>query len=120
MPMLLIAAALAQAPAPTPAALTPEAADARCVVVLGFIAKQPNQPADRMEAVKTGTAYYLGKLRGRRSGIDLAQTLNAAAQRAQADKVDVAKESQRCGTELSALAAANGVRAPAPSAPARR
>ncbi|GGB24319.1 hypothetical protein GCM10011380_12330 [Sphingomonas metalli] len=107
MPLpILIAAALAQTAAAP--ALTPEAADARCVVILGFIAKQPNQPAARLEAVKTGTAYYLGKLRGRRPGINLVDTLNTAANRAQTEKADVVKESQRCGGELSALAAATG------------
>jgi hypothetical protein len=123
MPVTLIALALAQAatPAPAPAAaLTPEASDARCVVILGFIARQPNQPADRLEAIKTGTAYYLGKLRGRRPGINLPQTLNAAAQRAQSEKADVAREGQRCGNELSALAAASAQQAAPAATPRKR
>ncbi len=78
LPLLFLAAAAAAAPA-APAAMTPEQSDARCVVILGFIARQPNQPAERMEAVKTGTAYYLGKLQGRRPGIAIGQVLGAAA-----------------------------------------
>ncbi len=115
----IAAATVATAAPAAPAALTPEAADARCVVIFGFISRQPGQPADRMEAIKTGTAYYLGKLSGRHPGLNLTQTLGAAANRAQAEKVDVVKESQRCGRELTALAAATRPAGGAP-APAKR
>lgn len=114
----LIVAALVQAAAPAPAArLTAEQSDARCVVILGFIARQPNLTPQRSEAIKTGSAYYMGKMRGRNPSIQLAPVLNAAAQLAQAQKVDVGTESRRCGGELSALAAQAGAK---PAAPAPR
>jgi hypothetical protein len=104
---LLLAAAPIQAAAPaTPARLSPEAADARCVVVLGFINAQGKLTPDRVEAVKNGTIYYLGKLRGRNPGINLTATLDAAAKLATAQKVNVGPEAQRCGAELSQLAGA--------------
>ncbi|MDP1027154.1 hypothetical protein Q5H91_08020 [Sphingomonas sp. KR1UV-12] len=117
MPLtLLIAATLAQAAAPA-ARLTPEQADARCVVILGFINQQPNQTPQRIEAVRTGTAYYMGKLRGRNPRIALAPTLDAAAQLAQAQKVNVGTESQRCGQELTDIAASQKPAAPTPRKP---
>ncbi len=111
---LIFAATVAQAaPAPAPARLSAEASDARCVVILGFIGNQPNQPAARLEAVRTGSAYYMGKLRGRNPNLNLTQALGAAAQLAQAQKVNVVAESQRCGGELTAIAAQTR---PAPAA----
>jgi hypothetical protein len=116
---LLLAAALPQAPATAPARLSPEAADARCVVVLGFINSQGKQPPERAEAVKNGTIYYLGKLRGRNPNVNLPATLDAAAKLATAQKVNVGTEAQRCGTELQQLGAATGrpVSTPAPATP---
>ncbi len=115
MPLsILIAATLVQAAA-APARLSPEAADARCVVVLGFIGQQPNGTPQRNEAVRTGSAYYMGKLRGRNPRIALAPTLAAAARLAQDQKVNVATESQRCGRELTDLAAQGGARPAAPT-----
>lgn len=98
--LALAPAALAQAPA---APLSPEAGDARCVVVLGFIAAQPNQPADKLSALRAGSMYYVGKLKGRSAGLDIPATLNRAAQQAQAAKVDVRTEAARCGRELTAI-----------------
>ncbi|MBJ6122579.1 hypothetical protein [Sphingomonas mollis] len=116
MPLpILIAAALVQGAAAAPARLTPEQADARCVVMLGFISTQGRMPADKMEAVKNGTAYYLGKLRGRNPNVNLPAVLDAAAKTAAAQKVPVGPESQRCGAELSSLAAAS--RPPAAATP---
>lgn len=116
MPLtLLIAATLAQAAPAAPARLNPEQSDARCVVILGFIGQQPNQTPQRTEAVRTGTAYYMGKMRGRNPRIVFGPTLNAAAQLAQAQKVDVVQESQRCGKELTDLAASQGQRPASPT-----
>lgn len=116
---LLLAAALPQAPAAAPARLSPEAADARCVVVLGFINSQGKLTPDRAEAVKNGTIYYLGKLRGRNPGVNLPATLDAAAKLATAQKVNVGPEAQRCGAELAQLGAATGRPGgtPAPATP---
>ncbi len=104
--LLLSAAAATQAPAAAPARLSPEAADARCVVVLGFINTQGKLTPERSEAVKNGTIYYLGKLRGRNPGVNLPATLDAAAKLATAQKVNVGSEAQRCGSELAQLSAA--------------
>ena len=98
--LALAPAALAQTPA---APLGPEASDARCVVVLGFIASQPNQPADKMAALRVGSMYYVGKLKGRNAGLDIPATLNRAAQQAQAAKINVGTEAARCGRELTAI-----------------
>ncbi len=105
LPLLLAAAPLQAATpaAPAPARLSPEAADARCVVVLGFINAQGKLTPERTEAVKNGTIYYLGKLRGRNPAINLTATLDAAAKLATAQKVNVGPEAQRCGAELSQL-----------------
>ncbi len=103
---LLLAAAAPQALAAAPARLSPEAADARCVVVLGFINTQGKLTPERAEAVKNGTIYYLGKLRGRNPSVNLPATLDAAARLATVQKVNVGSEAQRCGAELAQLSAA--------------
>jgi hypothetical protein len=112
---LLLAAALPQAPAT--ARLSPEAADARCVVVLGFINTQGKLTPERAEAVKNGTIYYLGKLRGRNPNVNLPATLDAAAKLATAQKVNVGPEAQRCGSELAQLGTATARPAGTPATP---
>ena len=108
--LALAPAALAQAP------LSPEAGDARCVVVLGFIASQPNQPADKLPALRAGSMYYVGKLKGRNAGLDIPATLTRAAQQAQAAKINVGTEAARCGRELTAISQITTARA-RPAAP---
>lgn len=101
MTPLLLALALVAPQAAAP--LTPESSDARCVVVLGFIGAQPNQPAEKITAIKAGTMYFIGKMRGRNPAINLPATLTRAGQQAEAAKVNVGQEAKRCGDELTAI-----------------
>lgn len=84
--MILLAALLAQAapapttppaPPPTPMTATPEAADARCVALFGYIGA--NGTPEQQSGARFGLLYFYGKLRGRHPDLAMTAVLTTAA-----------------------------------------
>ena len=85
------------------AALSPPvAADARCIALMNFMIAK-GTPAQQ-SAARAGTIYFVGKLKGRQPGIDVAAVLRTAADDATRSKMNAQAEVKRCGEEVSAAA----------------
>ena len=91
----------------------PDAADARCIALMNFMVAKGNP--QQQTAARAGTIYFVGKLRGRTPGVNVAAVLKTAADEATRTKMNAQVEVKRCGEEVSA--AANSLR-PAAGAPA--
>ena len=110
--MLHAALLLAQLAAPTGVA-SPAAADARCIVVFGFIGSR--SAPEQAQTTTRGILYFLGKLRGRAPNVDVAATVEAASKAAGAAGLNARAEAARCGAEVEAAGAAlRAVRATTP------
>ncbi|WP_375421610.1 hypothetical protein [uncultured Sphingomonas sp.] len=85
------------------AALSPPvAADARCIALMNFMIAKGTP--EQKTAARAGTIYFVGKLKGRQPGIDVAAVLRTAAEDATRSKMNAQAEVKRCGQEVSAAA----------------
>jgi hypothetical protein len=92
------------------AALSPPvAADARCIALMNFMIAKGTP--EQQNAARTGTIYFVGKLKGRQPGINVAAVLKSAADEATRTKMNAQTEVKRCGEEVST--AANSLRSTA-------
>ncbi|WP_445191010.1 hypothetical protein ACT009_10355 [Sphingomonas sp. Tas61C01] len=89
------------------AALSPPvAADARCIALMNFMIAKGTP--EQQNAARTGTIYFVGKLKGRQPGVNVAAVLKTAADEATRTKMNAQSEVKRCGEEVST--AANSMR----------
>jgi hypothetical protein len=90
----LIAASLASAPI-----AAADKADLRCVGIFAMMAGEDTEE----EAGMTGAImYYIGRIEGRGSGLDLDRGLGAALDELFASREMVEAEAKRCGSEMVA------------------
>ena len=85
-----------------PAIGQPDAADARCISLMNYMIMKGT--AAQQSAARVGTIYFVGKLKGRQPGIDVAAVLRTAAEDATRSKMNAQAEVKRCGQEVSAAA----------------
>ena len=125
--MILLAAALATQTAapivpqgtPAPTALaSADPADARCIVIFGYLGSRGD--ADQARQSQLATMYFLGKLRARTPSMNVARTVEGAAAEARKTGLDAQQEVQRCGGEFEASATSlQGVRPSTDTPPAK-
>lgn len=120
-PILAAAVALTGAPPALAQTATADQADARCLMVLQFVARDPKQ----QDQAAKGMLYYLGRLSTRGSiarveAIMKAEAPKMAAAQAQAELVRCSGELNTRTKEYQAVAQrlAAAARATAPAAPA--
>ena len=117
---LLLLAALAANPAPSPLSAA-DSADGRCIVLLGFIGSHGTPEQARAAAVMI--PYYLGRLSARNPDSAIPVIVTRAGDEAKAGGISAREEGARCQAAYSASSAAftGGLRSavgqPDPAAP---
>lgn len=110
MTAILIALALQGAP------LAPAvAADARCVLIFGSV--RTTSTPEQQATARAGVLYYVGKMRGRQPGVDVAGTIRRAAEQARTSNLKAQAEVARCTGEAESAGKALGALRSAPNKP---
>lgn len=113
----ILAASLASVPV-APA----DAADLSCIALFATMAGEDTQ----QQAGMTGAImFYIGRIEGRGSGLDLQANLNRAVEDLAASRDRIKAEAQRCGGEMVAKGEevqriGNGISANSPQRPGRK
>jgi len=101
IPVLIAATALTAAAAPALAQTAGDRADARCLLVLQVIGRNPANK----EAATQGIFYYLGRLQAHGLGAKQLEPLFLAEAKAMPNQQQGQAEATRCNTELTAHSA---------------